>query len=54
MKVSTFAHISELTLEIPTRYARGSVYAGSIRCDKGPRDTYDLLSVCRHWLNIDE
>jgi hypothetical protein len=54
MKVSTFAHTAELTLEIPDKHARGSGYAGSIPCDKSPRDTYDLLSVCKHWLNIDE
>jgi hypothetical protein len=54
MKVGPFAHTAELTLEIPDKHARGSGYAGSIRCDKGPRDTYDLLSVCKHWLNIDE
>ena len=49
MKVSTFAHTAELTLEIPDKHARGSGGGGSIRCDKGPRDADDLLSVCRHW-----
>jgi hypothetical protein len=49
MKVSTFAHIAELTLELPDKHALGSGYAGSIRCDKGPRDADDLLLVCRHW-----
>jgi hypothetical protein len=49
MKISTFAHTAELTLEIPDKHARGSGCAGSIRCDKGLRDADNLLSVCRHW-----
>jgi len=36
MKVGTFAHTAELTLEIPDKHARGSRYASSIRCDKVP------------------